>query len=112
MIVSFICPRPVVVSAISGDRSNMFPMNRRGSVSDGYFAFALDSTRRAAPLVARAGSVALSSIPIAQSEVARLLGKNHKEGVSSVGPASLPHPAVDDAWHSGALLCLARTRDR
>ena len=64
MIVSFICPRPVVlVSAISGDRSNMFPMNLLGSVSDGYFAFALDSTRLAAPLVARAGSVALSSIP-------------------------------------------------
>lgn len=91
MIVSFICPRPVVlVSAISGDRSNMFPMNLLGSVSDGYFAFALDSTRRAAPLVARAGSVALSSIPIAQSEVARLLGKNHKK--ESVPWDQLPFP--------------------
>jgi hypothetical protein len=64
MIVGFICPRPVfLVSALSGNRSNMFPMNLLGSVSDGYFAFALDSTRLAAPLVARAGSVALSSIP-------------------------------------------------
>jgi flavin reductase (DIM6/NTAB) family NADH-FMN oxidoreductase RutF len=91
MIVSFICPRPVVlVSAISGDRSNMFPMNLLGSVSDGYFAFSLDSTRLAAPLVAGAGSVALSSIPMEQSEVARQLGKNHKK--ESVPWNQLPFP--------------------
>jgi flavin reductase (DIM6/NTAB) family NADH-FMN oxidoreductase RutF len=91
MIVSFICPRPVVlVSAVSGDRSNIFPMNLLGRVSEGYFAFALDSTRLAAPLVAGAGSVALSSIPLEQSEVARQLGKNHKK--ESVPWNQLPFP--------------------
>jgi flavin reductase (DIM6/NTAB) family NADH-FMN oxidoreductase RutF len=79
MIAAFICPRPVVlVSAVSVDRSNLFPMNLLGSLGDGYFAFALDSTRLAAPLAAAAGTVALSSIPIEHSEVARVLGKNHK----------------------------------
>ena len=80
MIAAFICPRPVVlVSAVSGDRSNLFPMNLLGSLGDGYFAFALDSTRLAAPLVASAGTVVLSTIPMEHSEVARQLGKNHKK---------------------------------
>jgi flavin reductase (DIM6/NTAB) family NADH-FMN oxidoreductase RutF len=80
MIAAFICPRPVVlVSAVAGDRSNIFPMNLLGNLGDGYFAFALDSTRLAAPLVADAGKVALSSIPMEHSEVARQLGKHHKQ---------------------------------
>ncbi len=91
MIAAFICPRPVVlVSAVSGNRSNIFPMNLLGSISDGYFAFALDSTRLAAPLVAAAGKVALSSIPLEQSEVAQRLGKNHKK--ESVAWNQLPFP--------------------
>jgi flavin reductase (DIM6/NTAB) family NADH-FMN oxidoreductase RutF len=91
MIVSFICPRPVVlVSAVAGNRSNMFPMNLLGSMNDGYFGFALDSTRLAAPLVADARTVALSSIPLEQSEVARQLGNNHKK--DSVAWNQLPFP--------------------
>jgi flavin reductase (DIM6/NTAB) family NADH-FMN oxidoreductase RutF len=91
MIVSFICPRPVVlVSAVSGDRSNIFPMNLLGRVSDDYFTFALDTTRLAAPLVASARSVALSTIPLEQSEVARQLGKNHKK--ESIQWNQLPFP--------------------
>ncbi len=79
MVAAFICPRPVVlVSAVSGNRSNLFPMNLLGNLGDGYFAFALDSTRLAAPLVAEARAVALSSIPMEHSEAARQLGKNHK----------------------------------
>jgi flavin reductase (DIM6/NTAB) family NADH-FMN oxidoreductase RutF len=91
MIAAFICPRPVVlVSAVSGDRSNIFPMNLLGGVSDGYFAFALDSKRLAAPLVAAAGAVALSSVPLEQSEAAQRLGKNHKR--ESVPWNQLPFP--------------------
>ena len=91
MTASFICPRPVVlVSAVWGDRSNMFPMNLLGSLSDGYFAFALDSTRLAAPLVAGAGAVALSSIPLGRAEVAQQLGKNHKK--ESIAWNQLPFP--------------------
>jgi flavin reductase (DIM6/NTAB) family NADH-FMN oxidoreductase RutF len=91
MIAAFICPRPVVlVSAVSGNRSNIFPMNLLGSLSGGYFAFALDSTRLAAPLVEAAGTVALSSIPLEQSQVAQRLGKNHKK--ESVPWNQLPFP--------------------
>jgi flavin reductase (DIM6/NTAB) family NADH-FMN oxidoreductase RutF len=91
MIAAFICPRPVVlVSAVSGDRSNLFPMNLLGNLGDGYFAFALDSTRLAAPLVAAAGTVALSSIPMEHSEMARQLGKNHKQ--ESISWNQLPFP--------------------
>jgi flavin reductase (DIM6/NTAB) family NADH-FMN oxidoreductase RutF len=80
MTASFICPRRVVlVSAVWGDRNNIFPMNLLGSLSDDYFAFSLDSTRLAAPLVAGAGMVALSGIPLGRAEVAQQLGKNHKK---------------------------------
>jgi flavin reductase (DIM6/NTAB) family NADH-FMN oxidoreductase RutF len=52
-------------------------MNLMGHIGNGYFAFALNSRRRAAPLVERAGRAALSSIPFGQASVARQLGKNH-----------------------------------
>jgi len=91
MIAAFVCPRPVVLaSAVSGNRSNMFPMNLLGNLGDGYFGFALDSTRLAAPLVAEAGTVALSSIPIEHSEMARQLGKNHKQ--ETIAWNQLPFP--------------------
>jgi flavin reductase (DIM6/NTAB) family NADH-FMN oxidoreductase RutF len=106
MIVSFICPRPVVlVSAVSGDRGNIFPMNLLGRVSDGYFAFALDSTRLTAPLVAGARRVALSSIPLEQSEVARQLGKNHKK--ESVSWNQLPFPTMLSAALNLPVPCFA-----
>jgi flavin reductase (DIM6/NTAB) family NADH-FMN oxidoreductase RutF len=79
MNVFFICPRPVVlVSAMHGDTANIFPMNLFGSIGDGHFAFALNSMRNAAPLVERAGRVALSSVPFEQAGLARQLGKNHR----------------------------------
>jgi flavin reductase (DIM6/NTAB) family NADH-FMN oxidoreductase RutF len=91
MIAAFICPRPVVlVSAVSRNRSNIFPMNLLGNLGDGYFAFALDSTRLAAPLVADAGTVALSGIPMEHSEAARQLGKNHKR--ETISWNQLPFP--------------------
>ncbi len=91
MIAAFICPRPVVlVSVVSGNRNNLFPMNLLGSLGDGYFAFALDSTRLAAQLVAGAGTVALSTIPMEHSEEARKLGKNHKQ--ETIAWNQLPFP--------------------
>lgn len=79
MNVLFICPRPVVlVSAMHGDSGNIFPMNLFGAIGDGHFAFALNSLRKAAPLVEGAGRVALSSIPVDREGVARQLGKNHR----------------------------------
>jgi len=79
MAVLFICPRPVaLVTATFEDRGNMFPMNLMGSIGNGYFAFALNSTRPASHLVERAGRIALSTIPLEHAELARQLGRNHK----------------------------------
>lgn len=79
MNVFFICPRPVVlVSVMHGNAGNIFPMNLFGRIGDSHFAFALNSGRKAAPLVERAGRVALSSIPFEHAGLARQLGKNHR----------------------------------
>jgi flavin reductase (DIM6/NTAB) family NADH-FMN oxidoreductase RutF len=79
-IVCFICPRPVVlVSVADRDGGNMFPMNLMGSVGDGYFAFSLNTTRQASPLVQRIGRLALSDLPFDQSDRARELRGNHKK---------------------------------
>ncbi len=80
MIVAFICPRPVVlVSAIDGQRGNIFPMNLLGAIGSGYMAFALNSARQAAPLVEQARRLVFSSIPIDKTEVARQLRGNHRQ---------------------------------
>ena len=68
MIVFYLCPRPVALVTVEDSQArNMFPMNLMGPVGDGYFAFALNSHRAAAPLVERARRVVLSSIPLQQS---------------------------------------------
>jgi flavin reductase (DIM6/NTAB) family NADH-FMN oxidoreductase RutF len=106
MTASFICPRRVVlVSAVWGDRSNIFPMNLLGSLSDGYFAFSLDSTRLAAPLVAGAGAVALSCIPVGQAGTAQQLGKNHKK--ESVAWGQLPFPTTPSTTLGIPVPCFA-----
>jgi len=80
MAVFFICPRPVVlVSVADGGMGNVFPMNLMGPIGNGYFAFALNSTRAAAQLVERTGRVALSSIPVEQASVAYQLAGNHRK---------------------------------
>jgi flavin reductase (DIM6/NTAB) family NADH-FMN oxidoreductase RutF len=80
MIVFYICPRPVVlVSVEDGDARNMFPMNLMGPIGNGYFAFALNSTRAVAPLVQRAGRIALSTVPLEQARMVCQLGGNHKK---------------------------------
>jgi flavin reductase (DIM6/NTAB) family NADH-FMN oxidoreductase RutF len=79
-IVCFICPRPVVlVSVADREAGNMFPMNLMGAVGEDYFAFSLNTTRQASPLVQRVGRVALSDLPFDQSDRARELRGNHKK---------------------------------
>jgi flavin reductase (DIM6/NTAB) family NADH-FMN oxidoreductase RutF len=91
MGVFFICPRPVVlVSVVDGNAGNVFPMNLMGSIGNGCFAFALNSSRPASSLVERSGRVALSSIPLEQASVARQLGRNHRQ--ESVDWNQLPFP--------------------
>jgi flavin reductase (DIM6/NTAB) family NADH-FMN oxidoreductase RutF len=98
-IACFICPRPVVLVSVSegdgGDAGNMFPMNLMGPVGGGYFAFSLNSTRQASPLVQRAGRVALSDLPFEQSDRARELRGNHKR--ESILWKDLPFPTRGSA---------------
>jgi flavin reductase (DIM6/NTAB) family NADH-FMN oxidoreductase RutF len=83
---------PLHLFQVDGCRNYCLPAGRLGSLSDGYFAFSLDSTRLAAPLVAGAGQVALSGIPVGRAEVAQQLGKNHKQ--ESVAWSQLPFPTT------------------
>jgi len=52
-------------------------MNLMGTVGRNYFAFALNSKKQAAHLVAQLGQLTVSNIPFDRSAVARSLGKNH-----------------------------------
>jgi len=89
-IACFTCPRPVVLVSVpaSDTTGNMFPMNLMGPVGDGYFAFSLNSTRKASTLVQRVGRVALSDLPLDQSDRARELRGNHRR--ESIGWDEIP----------------------
>ena len=77
-MVTFIRPHPIaLVSVVSDFGGNIFPMNIMGNLGNGYFAFALKDSRRAAHLVERAGHVALSSVPLSQARLAFQLAVNH-----------------------------------
>ncbi|MGA2596984.1 MAG: hypothetical protein ABSH09_08320, partial [Bryobacteraceae bacterium] len=70
-------------------------MNLMGPLGNGYFGFALNSQRRAASLVERAGRLALSSVPFDQALVSRQLGKNHRQ--EAVNWNELPFPVIPSA---------------
>jgi flavin reductase (DIM6/NTAB) family NADH-FMN oxidoreductase RutF len=92
MVVFFICPRPVVlVSVLEGEGGNIFPMNLMGPVGDGLFAFSLNSTRHAAPIIGRAGRLAISNVPFDQAQLAKKLGRNHLK--DSIDMTDLPFPS-------------------
>jgi flavin reductase (DIM6/NTAB) family NADH-FMN oxidoreductase RutF len=97
MTVFFMCPRPVVlVSALDAEKSgNIFPMNYIGHVGSHRFAFALNTLRKAAPLVERIGRVALSSIPIQHAGLVRKLAKNHR--LDAVNWSELPFETMPSA---------------
>jgi flavin reductase (DIM6/NTAB) family NADH-FMN oxidoreductase RutF len=77
-MVMFIRPHPVVLLSLCGEAGgNIFPMNLMGDLGDGYFAFALKDSRRAAHLVERTGRIALSSVPLSQASLAYQLAINH-----------------------------------
>jgi flavin reductase (DIM6/NTAB) family NADH-FMN oxidoreductase RutF len=93
MIVFYFCPRPIALVTVEETQArNMFPMNLMGSVGNGYFAFGLNSSRAAAPLVERARRVVLSSVPLEQSSVVSKLGSNHRK--SSIDWSQLPFAVV------------------
>jgi len=89
--IGFICPRPVVlVSVQDEDAGSIFPMNLFGHLGGDYFAFALTSRRKAAPLVERIGHLALSTVPFDQASTVRKLAGNHYN--QSIDWAQLPFP--------------------
>jgi flavin reductase (DIM6/NTAB) family NADH-FMN oxidoreductase RutF len=77
-MVMFIRPHPVSLVSLADDAGgNIFPMNIAGDLGNGYFAFALKDSRRAAHLVERTGHIAVSSLPLAQASLAYQLAVNH-----------------------------------
>jgi flavin reductase (DIM6/NTAB) family NADH-FMN oxidoreductase RutF len=87
--VVFTCPRPVVlVSLMQNGGGNIFPMQLMGQVGREHFAFALNSSKQAAPIVAALGQVALSTVPFGRANEVRRLGANHHR--SSIDWATLP----------------------
>jgi flavin reductase (DIM6/NTAB) family NADH-FMN oxidoreductase RutF len=77
-MVNFIRPHPVVLASLGSEAGgNIFPMNIMGDLGNGYFAFALKDSRRAAHLVEQAGRIALSNLPMPQAPLAYQLAINH-----------------------------------
>jgi flavin reductase (DIM6/NTAB) family NADH-FMN oxidoreductase RutF len=77
-MVMFIRPHPVSLVSLAGETGgNIFPMNLMGELGDGYFAFALKDSRRAAHLVERTRRIALSSVPLSRASLAYQLAVNH-----------------------------------
>ena len=77
-IVTFIRPHPVsLVSAVDSFGGNIFTMNLMGDLGNGHFGFGLKESRTAAPIVERAGRIALSTVPLPQAQFVFQLAANH-----------------------------------
>jgi flavin reductase (DIM6/NTAB) family NADH-FMN oxidoreductase RutF len=92
MIVFYLCPRPIALVTVGDlEVGNLFPMNLMGPIGGDYFAFALNSNR-AAPLVERARTIVLSTVPLEQASLVSSLGKNHRK--ASIDWSELPFPTI------------------
>jgi flavin reductase (DIM6/NTAB) family NADH-FMN oxidoreductase RutF len=77
-MVMFIRPHPISLVSLVGEAGgNIFPMNIMGDLGNGYFAFALKDSRRAAHLVEGTGRIAVSNVPLSQAHLAYQLAVNH-----------------------------------
>ena len=100
-MVTFIRAHPVsLVSVVGESGGNIFPMNIMGDLGNGYFAFALKDSRRAAHLVECAGQLALSSVPLSHAPLAYQLAINHIK--DSIDWEQLPFATINvgHLWHS------------
>jgi flavin reductase (DIM6/NTAB) family NADH-FMN oxidoreductase RutF len=89
IVIFFMCPRPVRLLSVShGEGDNFFPVNLMSPVGDGCFALSLNSSRVITPLVARAGRVAISGVPVEYADTVRKLSVNQR--TESVPSSSLP----------------------
>ena len=93
MAIFYLCPRPIGMVTV-GDRvcGNLFPMNLMGPLGSSSFAFALNSSRAAAPLVDQARRIVLSAVPLEQAATIAALGRNHRR--SSIDWSQLPFPTI------------------
>jgi flavin reductase (DIM6/NTAB) family NADH-FMN oxidoreductase RutF len=77
-MITFLRPHPLsLVSVVGEEGGNIFPMNLMGELGHGYFAFALKDSRLAAHLVARAGRLAVSNLPMPLCSTAVAMAINH-----------------------------------
>jgi flavin reductase (DIM6/NTAB) family NADH-FMN oxidoreductase RutF len=90
-MVMFIRPHPTSLGSVLNDSGgNIFPMNIMGELGNGYFAFALKDSRRAAHCVEQAGRIALSSVPFSHAYLPYQLAINHTK--QSIEWNELPFP--------------------
>lgn len=106
MAVFYLCPRPIALVTV-GNRNggNLFPMNLMGPVGGGSFAFALNSSRAAAPLVEQARRIVLSTVPLEQAKAVAALGKNHRQ--SSIDWDQLPFAMIRPRQIDALVPCFA-----
>lgn len=77
-MITFIRPHPLSLVSVAGEEGgNIFPMNLMGELGHGHFAFALKDSRLAAHLVARAGRMAISNLPMQLCSTAVAMAINH-----------------------------------
>jgi flavin reductase (DIM6/NTAB) family NADH-FMN oxidoreductase RutF len=89
MAVAFIRPHPVALVSLQDNKGgNMFPMNLMGALANDRVGLALQVARYPSKLVARAGRIAVSTVPMAQAAVATKLHSNHS--VESIDFSKLP----------------------
>jgi len=88
----YVCPRPVaLVSVMDEDgRGNLFPMDLMGPTATPFFVAALKNTNRSIELVQRARRMVVSRIPLALSDQAYALAKQHR--TSHIDWQTIPLP--------------------
>jgi flavin reductase (DIM6/NTAB) family NADH-FMN oxidoreductase RutF len=90
--VFYMMPRPVVlVSAVHGDRSNIFPMDLVAPVGDEGFLLALRRTSPSVELMRASGRIVVSGAPAVLKESVYALGTHHR--AKSIDWAALPFAA-------------------
>ena len=91
LAVAFIRPHSVaLVSLQDKDGGNMFPMNLMGSLGERRVGLALQVARFPSKLVARAGRVAVSTVPMAHAAAATKLSSNHRRESIDFGELAFP----------------------
>lgn len=79
LMTFYICPRPVVLVTVSGNRhSNIFPMDLIGPLVESFFTFALRNTSVSVPVMIETGRFAISGIAADQKDTVYKLGEHHK----------------------------------